>query len=133
MVIYQKAEFLCKKRFGKHWFKSYPSARTQTTETEIHTNTKKQRHFGVLQGSVLGPLLFFTSLMIPLKYQTNLSSFPLYMTQTYFFANKDLKLLEITVNNELSNFIKRNIRPKLIIKAMITPSRNMLTEVAENI
>jgi hypothetical protein len=41
-----------------NWFKSYLTDRIQTTQNEENISMKETNRYGVLQGSVLGPLLF---------------------------------------------------------------------------
>lgn len=82
------------------WFRSYLNDRTQTTQIgNSYISKKAIITTGVPQGSVLGPLLFCSVLMILRIVQRSLNFFFLLMTQIY--STKTLKSLEKIVSEEL--------------------------------
>ena len=87
-----------------HWFSSYLLGHQQTTQIGGNNTSKKETILsGVLQGSVLGPLLF-------LIYENDISNsagqlkFSLFADDTHMlYADRNLKSLETMVNGELFN------------------------------
>ena len=88
-------------RIARDWSASYLSGRTQTTEVNSLISRKQIVPYGVPQDSVLEALLF-------LLYTTDFFNsskkvdFYLFADDTnMLFADKNLKSLETTINNEL--------------------------------
>ena len=75
-------------------FSSYLNDRTQTTQIADHIWNKASVSFGVPQGSVLGPLLFYYMLMISTSALLNLNSIFARMIPIYFLLKKIWKLLK---------------------------------------
>ena len=85
------------------WFSSYLKNRTQTTQVDHYISDKAVVGFGVPQGSVLGPLLFLLYVN-NIHRCSNKLRFYLFADDTnILYADKNLKDLETTVNNELQN------------------------------
>ena len=85
------------------WFQSYLTNRTQTTQIGSHVSTKLISPCGVLQGSVLGPLLLLLYIN-DIHLCSNKVHFFLFADDTnILYADKDLRSLEKTVNAELKN------------------------------
>ena len=85
------------------WFSSYRKNRTQTTQVDHYTSDKAVVGCGVPQGSVLEPLLFFLYVN-DIHRCSNKLRFYLFADDTnILYADKNLKALETTVNNELQN------------------------------
>ena len=85
------------------WFSSYLKKRTQTTEVDHFISDKAVVGCGVPQGSVLGPLLFLLYVN-DIHRCSNKLRFYLFADDTnILYADKTLKNLETTVNNELQN------------------------------
>ena len=85
------------------WFSSYLKNRTQTTQVDRHISDKAVVGCGVPQGSVLGPLLFLLYVN-DIHRCSNKLRFYLFADDTnILYADKNLKDLETTVNNELQN------------------------------
>ena len=83
------------------WFSSYLLGRSQVTEVDTYLSSKSQISCGVPQGSVLGPLLFLIYIN-DIHNSSNKLSFYLFADDTnLLYADKNLKSLEETVNNEL--------------------------------
>ena len=85
------------------WFESNLSNREQYVTYNGISSSKQRIKCGVPQGSILGPLLFFiyiNDLCLVCKYTSAI----LFADDTNLFSSgKDLKTLERTTNNELSN------------------------------
>ena len=85
------------------WFSSYFKNRTLTTQVDHYISDKAVVGFGVPQGSVLGPLLFLLYVN-DIHRCSNKLRFYLFADDTnILYADKNLKDLETTVNNELQN------------------------------
>ena len=76
------------------WFSSYLINRVQTTQIGSHVSEKQNMLCGVLQGSVLGPLLFLIYVMIYIKHQANWNSFYSRMTLTFCMQIKSASTFE---------------------------------------
>ena len=88
-----------------NWFASYLVGRQQTTQIGVKniSNWKEVILSGVPQGSVLGPLLFLICIN-DISNSSNRFKFYLFADDTnLLYADKNLKLLETTVNAELCN------------------------------
>ena len=93
------------------WFRSYLTDRTQTTLTGSHISEKCVCTCGVPQGSVLGPLLFLLYVNDIHNCSSKLKFFLFADDTNITFADKNLKTLEVTVNNEigkLNNWLTSN-------------------------
>ena len=83
------------------WFSSYLLGRSQVTEIDSNLSTINKISCGVPQGSVLGPLLFLIYIN-DFHNSSEKLSFYLFADDTnLLYADKNLKSLEKTVNNEL--------------------------------
>jgi len=97
------------------WFRSYLSGRTQTISIGDNISEKKEITYGVPQGSVLGPLLFLLYINDIYKC-SNVLKFHLFADDTnILYSNKNLKNLEIVINNELLKLQDWFIANKLTI------------------
>ena len=84
------------------WFHSYLIGRTQSTQIGSHVSKKEKTLPGVPQGSVLGPLSFFTYINDLYNASDNLEFYLFAADTNLLYAGKNLKSLETTVNLELS-------------------------------
>ena len=100
-ILLQKLEHYGFRGIAYSWFKSYLHKRTQTVNIN-GTNAKELNvNCGVLQGSVLGPLLFLIYIN-DIYTSSQILQFRLFADDTsILFANKCLDALEQTINSEL--------------------------------
>ena len=100
------------------WFTSYSANRTQTTHIDNdHISSKKNSVTGVLQGSVLGPLLFLVYINDIYLCSDKLGFYLFADDTNLLYADNDLKTLETVVNNELNNVCHWLNANKLTINA----------------
>ena len=83
------------------WFSSYLEGRTQTTQIGSFISKRKNTTCGVPQGSVLGPLLFLIYVNDIQESSDKLKFFLFADDTNAVYADKNLKSLESTVNQEL--------------------------------
>ena len=82
------------------WFSSYLLGRTQTTQICPHVSSRVGITCGVPQGSVLGPLLFLLNINDIYVSSDKLNFFIFADDTNILYANKNLKSLEQTFNQE---------------------------------
>ena len=83
------------------WFSSYLDGRTQTTQVGSYVSKTQNTTCGVPQGSVLGPLLFLIYINDIQESSDKLKLFLFADDTNAVYADKNLKSLEFTVNQEL--------------------------------
>jgi Reverse transcriptase (RNA-dependent DNA polymerase) len=100
-ILLLKLEKLGVKGKELAWFKSYLSNRTQVVDINGSVSSKKNINISVLQGSILGPILFLCYINDLYKC-TNLFSLLFADDNATFKSGKNLNELFTLVNNELS-------------------------------
>ena len=84
------------------WFSSYLQGKTQTTQIRPHISERLDSTWGVPQGSVLGPQLFLLYIN-DIQESSDKLSFYLFLEDiNILFTDKNLKSLELYVNQELN-------------------------------
>lgn len=88
---------------AKCWICSYLKNRGQTVQVGPYISKTEVSSCGVPQGSVLGPLLFLLYIN-DISYSSNHLNFFLVADDTnLLYADKNLRSLEVTLNNELTS------------------------------
>ena len=93
------------------WFSLYLLGHSQVTEIDSNLSTINKISCGIPQGSVIGPMLFLNYIN---DFQNSSEKFSFYLfahDTNLLYADKNLKSLEKTVNNELvrvSNWLNAN-------------------------
>ena len=85
------------------WFSPYLSNRARSTQIGSVVSNKERIVCGVPQGSVLGPLLFLIYVNDMYRSSQKLDFYLFADDTNLLYAEKDLKKLEIVVNEELLN------------------------------
>ena len=84
------------------WFSSYLQGKTQTTQIRPHISERLDSTWGVPQGSVLSPQLFLLYIN-DIQESSDKLSFYLFLEDiNILFTDKNLKSLELYVNQELN-------------------------------
>ena len=105
------------------WFSSYLKNRTQTTQVDHHyISDKAVVGFGVPQGSVLGPLLSLLYVNDIHRCSNKLRSYLFADDTNILCADKNVKNLETTVNNELQNLYNWLTANKLTLNIKKNPT-----------
>lgn len=84
------------------WLTSFLQGRTQTTQICPHTFEGLDSTCGVLQGSLQDPLLFLLYINDIQESSDKLSFYFFAHDKNILFADKNLKSLELSVNQELN-------------------------------
>ena len=100
-IILHKLEHYGFRGVINKWFSSYLDGRTQTTQIGSYISNKQNTTCGVPQGSVLGPLLFLIYINDIQESSDKLKLFLFADDTNALYADKNLKSLESTVNQEL--------------------------------
>ena len=100
-ILLDKLNFYGFRGLINQWFSAYLNDRTQTTQIAGHISNRASISFGVPQGSVLGPLLFFLYVNDIHRCATKLKFYLFADGTNILFAEKNLKVTETVVNTEL--------------------------------
>ena len=100
-ILLSKLNFYGFRGIINNWFSSYLRNRLQTTQIGQHMSDKVEITYGVPQGSILGPLLFLLYIN-DIQNCSDKLNFYLFADDTnILYADKNLSVLEQTVNTEL--------------------------------
>ena len=101
IILLSKLNFYGFRGIINNWFSSYLRNRLQTTQIGQHMSDKVEITYGVPQGSILGPLLFLLYIN-DIQNCSDKLNFYLFADDTnILYADKNLRVLEQTVNTEL--------------------------------
>lgn len=100
-ILLHKLDYYGFRGVINRWLSSYLQGRTQNTQIGPHVSSRVGITCGVPQGSVLGPLLFLLYIN-DIQNSSDKLNFYLFADDTnILYANKNLKSLELIVNQEL--------------------------------
>ena len=103
-ILLDKSNFYGFRGLINDWFQSYLKNRTQTIQIGEYLSTKRISPRGVLQGLVLGPLLFLLYINdIHLDSSDKLKFYLFAGENNILYPDKNLEAVEQTVNAELKN------------------------------
>ena len=102
-ILLQKLEHYGIQGVLNNWFSSYLNNRYQATQVGSHVYKKERCLCGVLQGSVLGPLLLLLYINDIYNSSDKLSFYLFADDTNLLYAEKNLRSLETVVNEELRN------------------------------
>ena len=115
------------------WFSSYLQGRIQTTQIDSYISARKDTTCCVPQGSVLGPLLFLIYITDIQESSEKFKFFPFADDTNILYADKNLRSLELTVNQELCKLYdwltanKLTLNIKKINFVIFSPAQRKLT------
>ena len=105
-ILLQKLESYGIRGISRKWFQSYLTDREQIVKYYKVLSEKAKINCGVPQGSVLGPLLFLLYIN-DIFNSSNLTSFIVFADDTnLFYSGKNIKQLELVVNNEIKKIFE---------------------------
>ena len=105
-ILLQKLESYGIRGISRKWFQSYLTDRVQIVKYYKVLSEKAKINCGVPQGSVLGPLLFLLYIN-DIFNSSNLTSFIVFADDTnLFYSGKNIKQLELVVNNEIKKIFE---------------------------
>ena len=115
------------------WFSSYLQHRTQTTQIDSHISATNYITYGVPQGSVLDPLLFLIYINDIQECSEKLKFFLFADNTNILYADKNLRSLELTVNQEpcklydwlMANKLTLNIKKSNLV--IFSPAQRKFT------
>ena len=104
-ILLKKLQHYGIRGIANSWFKSYLSNRKQSVCISGYFSELKTILHGVPQGSVLGPLLFLLYINDLPNAISNSDTFLFADDTGLFFCNKDLKVMEYKVNQDLNSLV----------------------------
>ena len=101
-ILLKKLNYYGFRGILNEWFSSYLKQRTQTTIIESFSSDSLSITCGVPQGSLLGPLLFLLFVNDICSCSSKLKFYLFADDTNLLFSHKNLQVLEITMNEELT-------------------------------